>query len=117
LHDESYVAVSENIDNPKLKRKLGIFPERVLCNGHFTKDPLKEPGLHRSLEGLIHVIRGQCVMFDSDLAGLYGVPTKAVNQAVRRKKVVRSGWRKEWIKHDPDWAALRGLKEFVALVP
>jgi len=48
---------------------------------------------------------------------LYGVPTKAVNQAVRRKKVVRSGWRKEWIKHDPDWAALRGLKEFVALVP
>lgn len=32
------------------------------------------------------------------------------------KKVVRSGWRKEWIRHDPDWAALRGLKEFVALV-
>jgi len=32
----------------------------------------------------IHVIRGQCVMFDSDLAGLYGVPTKAANQAVRR---------------------------------
>jgi len=32
------------------------------------------------------------------------------------RKVVRSGWRKEWIKHDPDWAALRGLKEFVALV-
>jgi adenylate cyclase len=32
------------------------------------------------------------------------------------KKVVRSGWRKEWIKHDPDWAALRGLKEFAALV-
>jgi len=32
------------------------------------------------------------------------------------KKVVRSGWRKEWIKHDPDWAALRGQKEFVALV-
>lgn len=32
------------------------------------------------------------------------------------KKVVRSGWRKEWIKHDPDWTALRGLKEFLALV-
>jgi len=32
------------------------------------------------------------------------------------KKVVRSGWRKEWIRHDPDWKALRGLKEFVALV-
>jgi adenylate cyclase len=32
------------------------------------------------------------------------------------KRVVRSGWRKEWIKHDPDWSALRGLSEFVALV-
>ena len=32
------------------------------------------------------------------------------------RKVVRSGWRKEWIRHDPDWTALRGMKEFVALV-
>lgn len=32
------------------------------------------------------------------------------------KKVVRSGWRKDWIKHDPDWTALRGMKEFLALV-
>ncbi|HUI61001.1 MAG TPA: tetratricopeptide repeat protein [Steroidobacteraceae bacterium] len=39
------------------------------------------------------------------------------NEALRcLKKVVRSGWRKEWIKHDPDWAALRDLKEFAALV-
>ena len=32
------------------------------------------------------------------------------------KRVVRSGWRKEWIKHDPDWSALRGRKEFIALI-
>jgi len=32
------------------------------------------------------------------------------------KRVVRSGWRKEWIRHDPDWSALRGLREFIALV-
>jgi len=32
------------------------------------------------------------------------------------RKVVRSGWRKEWIRHDPDWAALRSRKEFIALV-
>jgi len=39
------------------------------------------------------------------------------NEALRcLRKVVRSGWRKEWIKHDPDWAALRGMKEFAALV-
>jgi hypothetical protein len=30
--------------------------------------------------------------------------------------VVRSGWRKEWIKHDPDLAASRGLREFTALI-
>jgi len=32
----------------------------------------------------IHVIRGQRVMLDSDLARLYGVETKVLNQAVRR---------------------------------
>jgi hypothetical protein len=32
----------------------------------------------------IYLIRGQKVMLDSDLAGLYGVETKVLNQAVRR---------------------------------
>lgn len=36
------------------------------------------------LEQMIHVIRGQRVMLDSDLAKLYRVTTKALNQAVRR---------------------------------
>ena len=36
------------------------------------------------VEGLIRIIRGQKVMLDSDLAGLYGVTTGALNQAVRR---------------------------------
>jgi phage regulator Rha-like protein len=36
------------------------------------------------IESLIHVIRGQKVMLDFDLARLYEVPTKAFNQAVRR---------------------------------
>jgi hypothetical protein len=34
----------------------------------------------------IHLIRGQRVMLDRDLAALYGVPTKALNQAVRRHR-------------------------------
>ena len=33
---------------------------------------------------LIYEIRGTQVMLDRDLAGLYGVPTKALNQAVKR---------------------------------
>src|SRR5882757_6073157 len=40
--------------------------------------------LPQSLESLIHIIRGRRVMFDADLAALYEVPTKALNQALRR---------------------------------
>ena len=36
------------------------------------------------IERHIYVIRGQKVMLDSDLAELYQVPTKVLNQAVRR---------------------------------
>lgn len=36
------------------------------------------------LENKIHCIRGQKVMLDRDLASLYGVPTKYLNQQVRR---------------------------------
>jgi hypothetical protein len=38
----------------------------------------------RSVESLIHVIRGQKVMLDADLVALYGVTTKAFNQAIKR---------------------------------
>ena len=36
------------------------------------------------LESLILTIRGQKVLLDADLALIYGVPTKALNQAVKR---------------------------------
>ena len=36
------------------------------------------------IERKIYLIRGHKVMLDSDLAGLYQVPTKILNQAVRR---------------------------------
>ena len=38
------------------------------------------------IEHSILLIRGEKVMLDADLAILYGVPTKALNQAVRRNK-------------------------------
>jgi hypothetical protein len=44
----------------------------------------KKSVVSRPVEGLIHIVRGQRVMFDSDLAALYEVPTKALNQAFRR---------------------------------
>ena len=36
------------------------------------------------IESLIYEIRGQKVMLDRDLAKLYGVETKVLNQAVKR---------------------------------
>ena len=38
-----------------------------------------------AIERKIYRIRGQKVMLDSDLAELYGVPTKALLQAIKRK--------------------------------
>ena len=37
-----------------------------------------------SIEPLIFEVRGHRVILDADLAGLYGVTTKALNQAVKR---------------------------------
>ena len=37
-----------------------------------------------NIENLIHVIRGKQVMLDRDLARLYGVETRVLNQAVQR---------------------------------
>lgn len=36
------------------------------------------------IENLIHIIRGQQVMLDSDLARLYGVETRRLNEQVKR---------------------------------
>jgi tetratricopeptide (TPR) repeat protein len=47
---------------------------------------------------------------------LYAVLGRTADALKCLKKVARSGWRKEWIKHDPDLTALRGLREFAALV-
>ena len=38
------------------------------------------------IESRIHLIRGQRVMFDADLADLYAVETKALNKAVKRNR-------------------------------
>ena len=36
------------------------------------------------IQGIIYYIRGQKIILDEDLAGLYGVETKVLNQAVKR---------------------------------
>jgi len=42
--------------------------------------------LRKTIEQKIFLIRGHKVMLDMDLAKLYGVPTKVLNQAVKRNK-------------------------------
>ncbi len=40
--------------------------------------------LHDAIENKIYLLRGKKVMLDNDLARLYGVETRVLNQAVRR---------------------------------
>ena len=47
-----------------------------------TKSDLLAP--EAPIENKIYLVRGKRVMFDSDLAKLYGVKTKALNQSVKR---------------------------------
>ncbi len=49
-----------------------------------SKKPTNEVLLLARIEPCILLIRGQRVMLDADLAGLYGSTTKAFNQAVKR---------------------------------
>lgn len=45
---------------------------------------MKELIVHEAIDQKIFTIRSQKVMLDKDLAGLYGVATKVLNQAVKR---------------------------------
>jgi len=52
-----------------------------------TEGPMNEKSIQRNvefLESLIFTVRGQRVILDADLAHMYGVPTKRLNEQVRR---------------------------------
>lgn len=49
-----------------------------------TENTKQPPKTLDEVRTLIHTIGGQRIMLDADLAALYGVETKALNQAVRR---------------------------------
>ena len=53
----------------------------------------------------IVTIRGQRVLFDTELAELYGVPTKALNQAIRRNRA----------RFPADFVLVISAKEWVSL--
>lgn len=47
---------------------------------------LVETAIHERIGNTIYVIRNQKVMLDSDLAVLYGIDTKRINEQVRRNR-------------------------------
>ena len=51
-----------------------------------------------------------------NVACLYAVLHRTKEALDCLKRVVRSGWRKEWIRNDPDLDCLRKNKEFLALI-
>jgi hypothetical protein len=89
---------------PSDRKQTESEPEAVACNFRyfpnsslsFTMRPqlitrgatLKQSSLIpvATIEKTIYLIRGQKVMLDADLASLYQVATKALNQAVRRNR-------------------------------
>ena len=52
----------------------------LLCFEREIVKPMNNP----PLDSLILTIRGQKVLLDANLAAIYVVPTKALNQAVKR---------------------------------
>jgi len=58
--------------------------------------------------------RDSAVLYD--VACLYAVLRRSEEALKCLRKVVRSGWRKEWINHDPDLSSLRGNAEFRRLL-
>lgn len=74
----------------RLVRELMRFkPHRQHGNYVATKQFIalaRRPASVERITRWIHVIRSQKVMLDTDLAELYGVPTKAFNQAVKRNR-------------------------------
>ncbi len=47
---------------------------------------MSQNAIQKNIERKIFIIRGERVMLDTDLACLYGVSTKALNQAVKRNR-------------------------------
>ena len=46
----------------------------------------KKTQVAAQIEARIQTIRGEKVMLDADLAAVYGVPTKVLNQVVKRNR-------------------------------
>ncbi len=58
--------------------------EMIGLNENETMVPVVVNEKEEKIENLIHVVRGEQVMLDSDLAMLYNAETKRLNESVKR---------------------------------
>ncbi|MFI5336373.1 MAG: ORF6N domain-containing protein [Opitutales bacterium] len=68
---------------------MPVHPKRVRREQRSARKfsaPSIQPAPLPVIEGAIHMVRGERVILDADLAKLYGVGTKALNQAVKRNR-------------------------------
>jgi adenylate cyclase len=100
------------------KRQLSVSPGDVralyLGAGCLARSGRRKTALAWAERALVLDGKDSAVLYN--VGCVYAILGRPADALSCLKKVVRSGWRKEWIKHDPDWTALRGLREFVALV-
>lgn len=59
---------------------------RVRLRSASPRQARKSAAALPSVENVIHVVRGERIILDADLAKLYGVETRVLNQAVRRNR-------------------------------
>lgn len=59
---------------------------RILHPPHLCIEKMKNLVIQELIEQKIYLIRSQKIMLDRDLATLYGVPTKRLNERVKRNK-------------------------------
>ena len=85
----------------------------VACRRIFP--PMKIMKIKKPLESLILTVRGHKVLMDSDLAEIYGVPTKVFNQAVKRNAERFPEDFRFRLTLDEAEAVLRSRSQFVTL--
>ena len=66
------------------RANLRYLNEILAATAKFANHEIKMRRQIDDIDSLIRTVRGQKVILDADLARIYGVPTKALNQAVKR---------------------------------
>lgn len=88
-HDHGYLGVDYGIVWDVIMTKVPVVQrevEQIVFRGSIEDRRMTQPVSYDDIEHRILVIRGQHVMLDEDLAALYGVKTRHLNQQIKRNR-------------------------------